>query len=376
MAHDVFEHHDGVVHHKAGGHDQRHQREVVERIVEQPHGGESAHQRQRHGNSGNERGAPVAQEQPDHGYHQQHREDEGFFHLVQRRPDGGGAVGHEGDVDGRRDRGFELRQRRLHPFDRIDDVRPRLAVNDELHRGLAVGQAHIAVVLQTFIHLRNLVEADRRAVAVAHHDVLVLLRGGELVIRAHLPAMRGAVDGTLGCIHIGAGDSLAHLLQPQPHAVDAGQVELHPHRRQRGAAHGDRADARDLRNFLRQNGGARIEHLPARQALGGERQNHDRRVRRVHLFVSRPPGQAGRQQRNGRIDRRLHFSCGIVDVFRQTELQNDAGRTQRTAGGHLRNPGNRAQAALQRRGHRGGHDLRAGPGHAGVDHDGGEIHLR
>ena len=31
VAHDVFQHHDGVVHHEAGGHGERHQRQVVER---------------------------------------------------------------------------------------------------------------------------------------------------------------------------------------------------------------------------------------------------------------------------------------------------------------------------------------------------------
>ena len=40
MARDVFDDHDGVVHHEAGRDGQRHQREVVEGVAEQVHGAE------------------------------------------------------------------------------------------------------------------------------------------------------------------------------------------------------------------------------------------------------------------------------------------------------------------------------------------------
>ena len=42
MAGDVLHHHDGVVHHEAGGDGERHQREVVERVAEQVHHGKGS----------------------------------------------------------------------------------------------------------------------------------------------------------------------------------------------------------------------------------------------------------------------------------------------------------------------------------------------
>ncbi len=45
IARDVLDHHDGVIHHEAGGDGQGHQRQVIDREVEEYHHRESAHQR-------------------------------------------------------------------------------------------------------------------------------------------------------------------------------------------------------------------------------------------------------------------------------------------------------------------------------------------
>ena len=57
IARDVLDHHDGVIHHKAGGDGERHQREVVETVAQQVHHGEGADQRERHGHAGDDGGA-------------------------------------------------------------------------------------------------------------------------------------------------------------------------------------------------------------------------------------------------------------------------------------------------------------------------------
>ncbi len=70
IAGDVLDHHDGIVHHEAGGDGQRHQREVVEAIAERIHGGEGADNGQRHSDAGNDGGVQIAQEDKDHHHHQ------------------------------------------------------------------------------------------------------------------------------------------------------------------------------------------------------------------------------------------------------------------------------------------------------------------
>ena len=71
---DVFQHHDGIVHHKAGGNRQGHQAQVVQAEVQQVHDHAGARQGQRHGHTGNECSAPTLQEQSHHQDHQGHRE--------------------------------------------------------------------------------------------------------------------------------------------------------------------------------------------------------------------------------------------------------------------------------------------------------------
>ena len=54
VARDVLDHHDGIVHHETGGDRQRHQRQVVEAVVQQVHHAERADQRDGHRHAGNE----------------------------------------------------------------------------------------------------------------------------------------------------------------------------------------------------------------------------------------------------------------------------------------------------------------------------------
>ena len=62
VAHDVLDHHDGVVDHEAGADGQRHQRQIVEREAGKPHHAEGRDQRQRQRHAGDEGGAQRAQE--------------------------------------------------------------------------------------------------------------------------------------------------------------------------------------------------------------------------------------------------------------------------------------------------------------------------
>ena len=63
VAHDVLEHHDGVVHHEADRERQRHQREIVQAEAEQVHHGEGADDRHRQRQAGDDGRRHVAQEQ-------------------------------------------------------------------------------------------------------------------------------------------------------------------------------------------------------------------------------------------------------------------------------------------------------------------------
>ena len=66
VADDVFEHDDGVVDHEADRERQRHQRKIVDAVVEQIHHRERADDRHRHRHAGDDRRRQLPQEQEDH----------------------------------------------------------------------------------------------------------------------------------------------------------------------------------------------------------------------------------------------------------------------------------------------------------------------
>ena len=87
MARDVLEHDDRVVDHEAGGHRQRHQREVVEAEAQQVHHAEGADQRHRHRHRGHDRRADAPKEREDHEGHEADRDQEGALHVEERSAD-------------------------------------------------------------------------------------------------------------------------------------------------------------------------------------------------------------------------------------------------------------------------------------------------
>ena len=62
VALDVFDHHDGVIHHQSGGQRDAEQRQRIDRKPQQLDEGESSDQRNRNGHRGNNRAAPVLRE--------------------------------------------------------------------------------------------------------------------------------------------------------------------------------------------------------------------------------------------------------------------------------------------------------------------------
>ncbi|MNV63480.1 hypothetical protein D3C71_1560760 [compost metagenome] len=109
VTHDVLDHHDRIVDHEAGGHHQRHQREVVQRHAGKGHHREGAGQRQRHRHRGNDRGPEPSQEHEDHRHHQADGQDQGELHFMHRRADGFGAVGEHFQVHVGRQHALQLR---------------------------------------------------------------------------------------------------------------------------------------------------------------------------------------------------------------------------------------------------------------------------
>ena len=376
VARDVLEHHHRVVDHETGRDGECHEGEVVEAEAGEIHDCESADERHRHGNERHHGGARAAQEHEDREHHQRHRDHERPLDVAQRRPDRRGAVHVDIERDARRDRGAQVRQERAHPVDGVDDVGARLAEQDQHHGGIAVRESVVAQVLHRVRHLRDIAETHRGAVVIADDERDVFARAHGLVVVLDLPALVARLERALGAVGVGGGDRRAHRLGVDPVAVHRGEVELDAHRGEGAPADSDVADALHLQQLLREHGGRPVVHLAAGERLGGEPEDHDGRVRRVHLAVVGIARERRRQQRARGVDRRLHVARRAVDVAAQVELERDVRRAERARGGHLGDRGDAPERALERGGHRGGHGLGARAREPGVHRDGREVHLR
>ena len=373
---DVLGDHDCVVHHEAGGDGQRHQGQVVEAVPEQVHRPEGADQAERDRHAGDGGGPTAAKEDEDDQHHQGHAQEQRGLHVRHGRADGGAAIERHLHVDGRRDGTRQLREELLHALDHLDDVGAGLPPDDQQHRALPVAPGGRALVLDIVDHSRHVAQPDRGPVAVGEDQRPVIGRAGELVVGVDAARLERTRERALGRVGGCARQRGPDLLQRE---ADSGQG-LRIHRdADRGllrAADEDLPDPGDLRDLLRQDGVRHVEHLAQGQRLGGERDDHDRRVRRVHLAVVRAAGEVLWKVAAGRVDRRLHVPRGGVHVPIEVELQGEAGLPERAGGRDLGDARDPPEAALQRSGHRRGHGLRAAAGQAGTHVDGRAVHAR
>ncbi len=270
VAGNILEHDDRVVHHEAGGDGQRHQGKIVERKAQQIHHAERADDGDRHGNRRDHGGAAIAQEHVDHGDHEQDGDDQRALGIVQRGPDGDGAVGRIVDVDPFGHRCRHARDRGAHAGDGGEDVGAGLAEHDDENGGLGVGQAEVAQVLHRIGDLADIAQVHRIAVAVADDQILVVVGLVGLVVGIDLPALRADIDVALRRIGVGAAECRAHILEPDAVMEQRLRIELNPHRRRGGAANDYLADAGDLQKLLLQHRTRRVVDLAAGEGVGGE----------------------------------------------------------------------------------------------------------
>ena len=358
MTGDILQHHDSIVDHETGGDGQGHQRQVVEAEIAEIHRRKGANQRDRNGHRRDQRRPPGAQKQEHHEDHQRHRDHQRLLDFLQRGADGRRAVLSDLQVDSRRNGFLQLRQAGANAVDRLDDIGFRQLADHQQNCRLRVGHPGVTHILHRIADLRDVAKTHRRAVVGVYDQRLVFRGGFELIVRLYLPARAVIFQRPLRSTDVGVIDSGAHGVQRHALVKQRLRVEVDAHRGQRAAAHVDVADAVNLGDGLRQLSRGKIVQLALGVGIRGEREDHNRRIGRVGLAIGRATWHAARQQALRGVDRRLYIAGGAVDISVEIELHNNARAAQRTGGGHFRHPGDPAERAFKRRGHRRGHGFR------------------
>ena len=275
---------------------------------------------------------------------------------------------------------LQLGQQRTHAIDGGNHVGVGLARDQNDHGGLAVEQAQRVAVFHAVAHFGHVLQPDRCAVAPSDDQPAVVggfqAAAGGVGARINLQALAVALNRAFGAVRVAGLQGGAHVFHADAVAVQRKRQQLDAHGGQRAAAQLDIADAGHLGDFLLHQIGDFVVNLARRAGFRGQRQDDDGRGGWIGLAVSRVAAQRGGQVGAGGVDGGLHFSSGGVNLAVQVELQADAGRAGAAGRSHFVDPGNHAQAALQRRGDAAGHRVGAGAGQRGVDRNRRVIDLR
>src|SRR6266404_3837561 len=130
-------------------------------------------------------------------------------------------------------------------------------------------------------------QPHHRAVGGAYRDGVVVRRAPKLVVGGDGDGTLGAVESTNRPHCVGVRDRGAHVLESEAHRGERDRIDPNANGRLLGAIDGDLSYPFDLREPLRDHAiGGIVEHA-GRKILGRQRQNHDRRCRRIGFAKSR-----------------------------------------------------------------------------------------
>src|SRR5580704_3936146 len=252
VAIDVLDHHDGVVHHKAGGNGERHKRQIIQAVAQQVHHAEGPDQRKRYSYARNHGGGKVPKKQKDNQHHEPNRQHQLKFHVLHGSPDRGGPVGENLHFHRRRQRRLQLRQELLDPVDHADDVGARLALYVDDHRRRRIHPGSKMIVLRAVDDVGDVAQPHRRVVVIGNHDRLVLITGEKLIVGADRVRLSRPIDHTLRLIYVRLCQRGAEILETQSVRGQSGRIRLNAHRRLLPATDRNQPNARQLRDLLGQ----------------------------------------------------------------------------------------------------------------------------
>jgi hypothetical protein len=273
-------------------------------------------------------------------------------------------------------RRLELRHQRPHAVYGVDDVRSRLAEDDEEHGRLAVGDPGRANVLDRIGHAGDVREAHRRALRVVDDQRLVVRGLEQLVRRGDRPRLRAGADLPLGPVRVGGVEGGPHVVEPEPVVVQRERVHVDPDGGQRAASDEHLSHPRQLRELLLEHGRRDVVHAGALHEVRSHGEDDHRRVGRVDLAIRGVVRQVRGKLPARRVDGGLDVARRGVDVAREVELERHVGGAERARRRHLRDAGDPPELPLQRRGDGRRHGVRVRAGEAGLDVDRRELDLR
>ena len=386
VALDVFDHHDGVVHHDADGQHQAEQRQVVDGKSQRQHDRKRADEGNRHRHQRDDGGAPGLQENNDHDHDQQDRLDQRVHHRLDGVPHEDRRV-----IDHRIIHAVgKILLQFLH---RLADVRRELEgvgagrlEDRQGHGGLVVQQRTQRVTVRAQFDPGHVLEQRLLAVGAGLDDDLAeFLRrnqpafGVDLQFEIHRLRHRLLADRAGGDLHVLFADGGDHVAGGQVARGDLVRVEPD--------AHGVIARAENLHVARAGNARQHILHLQRgiiaqiNLVIAARRARTDARPwsgRAIAWSWSRPDWRTSSGSLGSACETRFctctwALSTSVPSLNVTVSVHHAVGRG---LGKHVERIFHAVDGLLQRRGHGFGDGLGIGAGIVRAHHDGRRHHLR
>src|SRR5690625_3508157 len=306
VAHDVLEHHDGIVDNQSDA-----EREAAERHLVQRESGEIQQRkrgddRNRYRQRDDDRRRDIPQEKVENDDGEQRSPHGRLRDAVDRILDKNALVGDDfkSEVATVAVDAFDLG---FDGFGHRHGVRAALLSHVELNDGNAVELGEAVHILIVAAHIRYVPHANRRAVDVRDHRLLDLFDRLVLAHRAHIAIAHAGLDVAAGQHLCLAGDGHLDIQRRQPGRAESIANEVDADLLVDAAGNFDRADAFDL---LEPSDDLSLEDTRERLKVAGRcrRDGHDGHVIRVELPDARWVDFVGKC--------RAYAFNGIADVIR------------------------------------------------------------
>ena len=287
ITNDVLDHDDRIVDHEAGGDDQRHQRQIVDRVVQLVHHRQGADQRHRHGNARNDGRRHIAQEHENHQHHEHDGEAQLERGVRHRGADHVGAVGDDFHVHARGQRGLELRQLLFDLIDGGDHIGAGLTLHIENDGLSLVVPGALLGILRGLADAGDIAQVHRRPVLIGNDRIEVILRILDLVVAIDGVIEFWAVDVALRLADVDVRDQRSQVVDVESVSGQLLRIGLDPDRRHIAARGRHQTHSRHFGNLRPEPIVGDILQLRQRHRIGRDRQCEDGLIGRIDLRVGR-----------------------------------------------------------------------------------------
>ena len=230
--HRVLQEHNSIVHQEADGQGERHQREVVQAVLEHAHRHNSEQERQRqcHGRDQRVRGA--SQKHEDHAHDQDEGDDERHLHIFDRVDDGARVVIDRRNAHRPGQLRIDERQQGTDILRHLYGVGSGLAIDGHHHGGRWLRVASHPktlidpLVLDRVVHLGHVAEVDRGTVLAADDEIAIGLGTFQLPPGAEERRARRPVELARPDVARTIGDRRGHVIDGETARPQRGRVDF------------------------------------------------------------------------------------------------------------------------------------------------------